>query len=105
MEDEKNYFDIVMRENQVKIHNEGSIHQVDSLGRLVFPKSLRQKYGIAPGDRMEFYTIEYNGEVYVGVRVSKRYGNKTEYLRAKEVLYDLGIEIPQKLTDAINGVM
>ena len=54
MEDEKNYFDIVMRENQVKIHNEGSIHQVDSLGRLVFPKSLRQKYGIAPGDRMEF---------------------------------------------------
>ena len=54
---------------------------------------------------MEFYTIEYNGEVYVGVRVSKLYGNKTEYLRAKEVLDDLGIEIPQKLTDAINGVM
>ena len=51
------------------------------------------------------FSIEYNGEIYVGVRVSKRYGNKTEYLRAKEVLDDLGIEIPQKLTDAINGVM
>lgn len=54
---------------------------------------------------MEFYTIEYNGEVYVGVRVSKRYGSRIEYLRAKEVLDNLGIEIPQKLTDAINGVM
>lgn len=105
MEEEKNYFDIVMREGQAIVHNEGSIHQVDSLGRLVFPKNLRQKYGITPGDRMEFYTIEYNGEVYVGVRVSKRYGSRIEYLRAKEVLDDLGIEIPQKLTDAINGVM
>lgn len=41
MEDGKNYFDLVMKEGQVKIHTEGTIHQVDSLGRLVFPKSLR----------------------------------------------------------------
>lgn len=104
MEEGKNYFDLVMQEGRVEIHNEGSIHQVDSLGRLVFPKSLRAKYGIVPGDRMEFYTIKYNGETYVGVRVSKHYGSKTEYIRAKEVLDDLGIEVPQKLIDAINGV-
>lgn len=53
---------------------------------------------------MEFYTIEYNGETYVGVRVSNRYRDKAEYARAKETLEDLGIEIPQKLIDAINGV-
>ena len=50
MEYEKNYFDIVMRENQVKIHNEGSIHQVDSLGSIVLNKRMRQKYGIDTGD-------------------------------------------------------
>lgn len=41
MEDGKNYYDIVMRENTAIITSSGTMHKVDDLGRIVFPKTLR----------------------------------------------------------------
>lgn len=97
MAKEKNYFDIVMKENVPLIRNEGTIHQVDSLGRIVFPKPLRQKYGILPGNQMEFYTIEYGGETYVGVKVANNFCEKANYVKAVEVLRELNLEVPERL--------
>lgn len=103
MEDGKNYYDLVMRENTAVITSSGTMHKVDDLGRIVFPKTLRQKYGIIPGNVMEFYTIDVYGETYIGVKVGRNYGDKTRYIKAIEVLKDLNLEVPEALLKRAKG--
>jgi len=40
-----------------------AIVTVDERGQLVLPKSIRQRMGIVPGDRLALVTLEKNGRV------------------------------------------
>jgi antitoxin PrlF len=40
-----------------------AIVSVDERGQLVLPKSIRQRMGIVPGDRLALVTMEKNGRV------------------------------------------
>lgn len=48
--------------------NENVNFKVDAAGRVVIPASLRKKYGINPGDRVEYYTTEVNGEIFIAFK-------------------------------------
>lgn len=50
------------------IVSENANFKVDSAGRVVIPVHLRKKYGINSGDRVECYTIEANGEIYIAFK-------------------------------------
>lgn len=39
--------------------------KIDTLGRLVIPSKLRDKFGIEPGDEMEFYSYFMDGVQYI----------------------------------------
>lgn len=81
------------------IRDEGLTHTVDSLGRIVLPKSLRTKYGVLPGNSIDFYSIEYLGDTYFAFKVGKNYGDKAKYVRTIETLKELGLEVPELLYD------
>lgn len=46
---------------------------------------------------MEFYTIEYGGDTYVGVKVANNFCEKANYVKAVEVLRELDLEVPERL--------
>lgn len=92
-----NYRELLMQNSTPIIRDEGFVHSVDSLGRIVLPKALRTKYGIIPGNTVSFYTIEYLGDSYFAFKIENGYGDRTKYVRAVEVLRELGCEIPELL--------
>ena len=64
--------------------------RLDSLGRLVLPKRLREELGLEPGTEYTFYKHEYEGKVYLCIEAP---GAKSEVEKAIEVLKMNGYNI------------
>lgn len=48
--------------------NENVNFKVDAAGRVVIPAQLRKKFDINPGDRVNYYTTQIDGQWYVAMR-------------------------------------
>lgn len=98
-----NYFDMVKQQQVPVIRNEGQVHTVDSLGRVVIPKILRNKYGVVTGSEVDFYTIDYMGDSYLAMKLNNRTGDRAKWMRAIDALRELNLEVPQELIDMAAG--
>ena len=58
---------------------EGIVRKVDDLGRIVIPKSIRQKYGISEGDAMEIFDED-------GAVVMRKLGHSCVFCRGGDEL-------------------
>lgn len=56
--------------------NENVNFKVDAAGRVVIPASLRKKYNINPGDRVEYYTTQYNEKTYITFKKMEENNNE-----------------------------
>lgn len=78
---------------------ENITRKVDSLGRLIIPKSIRARFEIYPEDELEFF-IGYEGDdIFICLKKHKDV-NKAEILAAE--LEGMGIELPDKLKNLLN---
>ncbi len=84
-----------------KLQPENTSRKLDSLGRVVIPKNLRDKYGINENDEIYFYTMTENGQSFIALTNGKTVDPK--YMIAANVLEELGVEAPQQLLDMINN--
>ena len=75
--------------------SENITRRVDSLGRIVLPKSLRLRAGIADNDELEIYTMEQDGRYYICL--TKVSYEDPRFEVARGVLRELGLEIPEEL--------
>lgn len=66
--------------------------KVDTLGRVVIPKSIRDELNIQVGEELEIAMID--GWVAFG-----KTKEKEQYIVAKQVLEELGLEIPEQLRE------
>ena len=66
--------------------------KVDTLGRVVIPKSIRDELNIQVGEELEIAMID--GWVAFGKTTEKE-----QYIVAKQVLEGLGLEIPKELIE------
>lgn len=80
--------------------SENTSRKVDSLGRVSIPKSLRDRFEIAPNDEVEF-SVCYAGDITYICLNKKNDVNKAEIIAAE--LDALGIEIPDKLLDLLES--
>lgn len=78
---------------------ENSKRRVDNLGRITLPKSLRARFYLNEGDEMELFTMDYEGRPYVCL--TPAVGVDPKYLAAKEVLEELGAELPFELQEKL----
>ena len=51
-----------MKLNDAVVMPEGATYKVDPAGRAIIPAHLRKKFGVAPGDYLEYYTAYVEGE-------------------------------------------
>lgn len=49
---------------------EGITRKIDSAGRIIIPKSLRNKFRINEGSAMEYFTCSKDGKDYICVAVA-----------------------------------
>lgn len=78
----------------MELIKENTTRKVDSLGRVSIPKSMRDRLLIKEGDELEFYMLRDGDEQYVAIG---KPGVNTRYIRAAEVLEELGEEVPDSL--------
>ncbi len=69
------------------------IRKIDTLGRIVIPKGMRLQLGLLEGDEVE---LAVNGDKIEMRAVVNRSDNE-RYEIAREVLRELGVEIPEVL--------
>lgn len=69
------------------------IRKIDTLGRIVIPKGMRLQLGLLEGDEIE---LAVNGDKIEMRAVVNRSDNE-RYEIAREVLRELGVEIPEVL--------
>lgn len=81
----------------MELIKENTTRKVDSLGRVSIPKGMRDRMEIKEGDEVEFYMLRDGDNNYVAFGKSGMIDLK--YLRAAEVLDELGIEIPDVLME------
>ena len=74
---------------------ENTSRKLDNLGRIVIPKGIRNRLGIADGEDLEFFTATINGVNYVCL--TNNYVDVPRYREAALVLEELGIPIPKEL--------
>lgn len=74
---------------------ENITRRVDSLGRIVLPKNLRLRAGIAESDELEVFTTEQDGRYFICL--TKADYEDPRYEVARSVLRELGIDIPAEL--------
>ena len=70
--------------------------RVDALGRISIPSGLRRRFGIETGDEIVFGTCGR----YICVSKEDT-EDMSKYVTCKEILEELGEEIPQKLQDLL----
>lgn len=75
--------------------NENAARKIDSLGRVVIPKFIRDKAEIKENDEVEFYTLEENGRNYICFAKVGTKDRKWEIAAA--ALLELGYEVPEEL--------
>lgn len=81
----------------MELVKENTTRKLDSLGRVSIPKSMRDRLGLKDGDEVEFYMLRDGDNNYVAL--GKNGMTDLRYLRAAEVLDELGLEVPQELID------
>ena len=79
----------------IKLQNENTIRRIDSLGRITLPKGLRSRLKIADNDEIEIYTMEHMGKSFICL--TKYEEVESKYFIARQVLEELGVEIPADL--------
>ena len=85
--------------NKVNCSSENAIRKIDSTGRVIIPKGLRDRLELSEGDEMTFYFLESDGFNLIGI--GKNNMVDPRYKCAKDVLEELGIEVPAELLDKI----
>lgn len=80
---------------------ENTSRRIDSMGRVVLPKSLRQRFDIRDNDELEFLSLELDGKHYICLTNSKTVDPK--YQTAALVLEELGEQIPESLKSRIKN--
>ncbi len=73
--------------------------RVDNTGRVVIPKSLRDKLLIRANDEVWFSSLEYDGVYYVCLTGKRTVDPK--YHSTAKVLQELGVELPEELIQAM----
>lgn len=84
----------------VNLIPENTKRKVDSLGRIVIPKGMRDRFGIHENDELEFLSLELDGTHFVCVTNGKTVDPK--YRAAALVLKELGEDIPQSLQEKMS---
>lgn len=79
----------------MKLQNENIIRRIDSLGRITLPKGLRSRLNIDDNDEIEIYTMEHMGKSFVCL--AKYEEVESKYFIARQVLEELGIDVPDEL--------
>ena len=51
-----------MKLNDTVVMPEGATYKIDPAGRAIIPAHLRKKFGVVPGDYLEYYTAYVNNE-------------------------------------------
>jgi AbrB family looped-hinge helix DNA binding protein len=85
--------------NNVRCSKENSVRKIDSTGRIIIPKGLRDKLELKDGDEMTFYLLESENQNWIGLGKSDMVDPR--YKNAALVLEELGIEIPLPLLQKI----
>ena len=62
--------------------------RLDTMGRLVIPSRLREEFGLAVGDTLEFFWHEENGKTYLCIECPEQ---ETELQKALKVLEKNGL--------------
>ena len=86
------------------IINENTVRKVDELGRVVLPKGLRNRFNIAVGEELAFYTLaspEYGDLIAVG-KVNPT-NDFDDYTKAYNLLTKLRLPIPDELLIKMRG--
>lgn len=81
--------------------SENTSRKIDSCGRVVIPKSIRDRYSIRENDELQFFTLQEDGLSYICLSNGKTVDPK--YQAAANVLNELGIDIPQELQDILDN--
>ena len=77
------------------MRNENITRRVDSLGRIVLPKHLRVRGKIGENDEVDIFTEEIEGRYFICV--AKSGAEDPRYKIARDLLMELGVEIPNEL--------
>lgn len=85
--------------NNYTIEIYDAVRKIDSVGRLSIPSHLRKSLGIELGDTVEFGSLIYDGEPQY-ILIKKNNGVDPRYKIAAEVLRELGLEVPERLSGA-----
>lgn len=81
----------------IKIKPENTSKKLDSLGRITIPKHLRQRLYIKDNDTLELFTLDYEDRTYICISPVDTIPAK--YVAARDVLEELGAEIPNELLE------
>lgn len=78
------------------MENTGYTKALDSVGRVIIPKKLRQQLSLRPGDDLMMYLYtDDNGIQYLCLQLPDKRQEKK--MQAKELLEELGVELPEEL--------
>lgn len=80
---------------KVKCSSENAVRKLDSTGRVIIPKGLRDRLSLEEGDEMNFYFLESTNFNLIGIGKSDMIDPRYEC--AREVLEELGLDIPAVL--------
>ena len=78
--------------------SENTTRKVDSLGRIIIPKSLRARFGLNSGDEMEFSVCYEGDQVYICMKKRVDF-TKAEILASE--LEGLGLPVPKELEELL----
>lgn len=87
---------------KLNVINQNVVRKIDSQGRVIIPKGLRDMLEWTIGDEINFYLISENDSpAYIAMKNENTIDPK--YQVAASVLEELGIEAPPQLLKKING--
>lgn len=85
----------------MNIIKENTARKIDSSGRIIIPKSLRDRFNISLDDELEFFTLEDNAGIkYIAMSKIDGFADP-RYEIASQVLTELGFEVPDAILEKI----
>ena len=75
--------------------------KIDTLGRVVIPKGIRDTYKLNIG--VYFSILNNDGQQYVGI--SKTNEDLVKYKIAMQVLLDLDLDVPEELAEKVENII
>ena len=77
--------------------------KIDTLGRVVIPKGIRDTCKLNIGDEVYFSILNNDGQQYVGI--SKTNEDLVKYKIAMQVLLDLDLDVPEELAEKVENII